>query len=463
MATKIYENGTVDVTVPSGEKIAVFSNGAYNVYQQVGYPNHPSEWDLLNAGAAGSTYTSAAFSAATLVRVEMSADFGFYEVGAAPVVSDPQTDINAADATFTVQGLAAAQGGYVRMVGGVSSTAGNAGGAAELYGGTPGATGVGGAINLVAAAGGATSGTGGAINGTAGAGTNGNAVGGAVVLTAGAGQGTGTGGAATFTAGASGAGATGTGGAAAIAGGASAATAGAGGAASVTGGAGAGTGNGGAASIIGGAAGATGTGGAVIATGGAATAGAGGAATITAGAGGGTGAGGAASLTAGASGAGATGNGGTASLVGGAAASTNGNGGNVILTPGALAGTGVAGMVVANGVLVVDQGAPNAQTVAATLTIANLLTGIITGTHAAGATQAYTLPTGTLTDAGVQMAANEAFEWVLINLSAAAVDTITVTAGVGHTLVGGGIVQSGNSARFRTRKTAANTFVTYRI
>lgn len=122
------------------------------------------------------------------------------------------------------------------------------------------------------------------------------------------------------------------------------------------------------------------------------------------------------------------------------------------------------------------QGAPTAKTTAATLTIAELKTGILTGTHAAGATQAYTLPTGTLTDAGFTkdeaLNVGESFDWVLINLSAAAADTITVTAGTDHTIVGNPIVQSahastggiyGNSAQFRTRKTAANTFVTYRI
>lgn len=119
-----------------------------------------------------------------------------------------------------------------------------------------------------------------------------------------------------------------------------------------------------------------------------------------------------------------------------------------------------------------NQGTPTAKTTAATLTIAELLTKLITGTHAAGATAAYTLPTGTLTDAGIKLNDNDSFDWVLINLSAAAVDTITLTAGTGHTIVGNPIVQSahsstggvyGNSAQFRTRKTAANTFVTYRI
>jgi len=120
----------------------------------------------------------------------------------------------------------------------------------------------------------------------------------------------------------------------------------------------------------------------------------------------------------------------------------------------------------------ITQPTPTAKTTAATLTIAELLTGILTGTHAAGATAAYTLPTGTLTDAGGLFGVNDSFDWSLINLSAAAVDTITVTAGTDHTIVGNPIVQSahastggiyGNSGRFRTRKTAANTFVTYRI
>ncbi len=118
------------------------------------------------------------------------------------------------------------------------------------------------------------------------------------------------------------------------------------------------------------------------------------------------------------------------------------------------------------------QPTPTAKTTAVTLTAAELLTGIITGTHTAGATQAYTLPTGTLMDAATSFDTNEYFDWTLINLSAAAADTITVTAGAGHTVEGTMICQSahsstglvhGNALRLRTRKTAANTFVTYRL
>jgi hypothetical protein len=123
---------------------------------------------------------------------------------------------------------------------------------------------------------------------------------------------------------------------------------------------------------------------------------------------------------------------------------------------------------IANGVQVT----PSAETVAVTLTAAELLTGLVTGTHAAGATAAYTLPTGTLLDAAGAFLVDEYFDWTLINLSAAAADTITITAGADHTVVGTMICQSahsttglihGNALRLRTRKTAANTFVSYRL
>lgn len=119
------------------------------------------------------------------------------------------------------------------------------------------------------------------------------------------------------------------------------------------------------------------------------------------------------------------------------------------------------------------QPAPTAKTVAVTLTIAELLTKIIAATPTAtGATAAYTLPTGALIDAGITMEVDDSFDWCIINSALAAADTITITASTGHTIVGGPIVQSlhattggitGYSAQFRTRRTAADTYVSYRI
>jgi len=116
---------------------------------------------------------------------------------------------------------------------------------------------------------------------------------------------------------------------------------------------------------------------------------------------------------------------------------------------------------------------PTVKTVACTVSIADMLTGIIEATPTAtGATAAYTLDTGALCDAGATFAIGSGFEWTIINLALAVLDTITLTASAGHTIVGNPIVQSlhadsgekwGYSARWLTKKTAAATFVTYRI
>jgi hypothetical protein len=109
------------------------------------------------------------------------------------------------------------------------------------------------------------------------------------------------------------------------------------------------------------------------------------------------------------------------------------------------------------------QPTPSAINASATLTIAQLLTGIITTTSATAV--AFTLPTGTLTDAGILggfLLIDQSFDWSIVNLGSA-VGTVTVSGGTGNTLVGSGAVAITTSATFRTRKTAANTFVTYRV
>lgn len=118
----------------------------------------------------------------------------------------------------------------------------------------------------------------------------------------------------------------------------------------------------------------------------------------------------------------------------------------------------------ANGVaqlLPIAQPTPTAKTGDATLTIAELLTGIVTATKATAV--ALTLPTGTLTDAGVgTMAIGQSFEWAVINLGSAS-GAVTMTNGTDHTYVGNATVAISTSARLRTAKTAANTFITYRV
>ena len=110
-----------------------------------------------------------------------------------------------------------------------------------------------------------------------------------------------------------------------------------------------------------------------------------------------------------------------------------------------------------------QQSTPTAKSASATLTIAELLTGIVTTSGTVAIT--LTLPTGTLSDAGVTGPAlpiNGCFDWTVINTGTSS-GAVTVAAGTGHTVVGGAGVAIGTSAGFRTRKTAANTFVTYRV
>lgn len=104
------------------------------------------------------------------------------------------------------------------------------------------------------------------------------------------------------------------------------------------------------------------------------------------------------------------------------------------------------------------QTTPGTLNATGTLTAALLTGGIVTTTSAAAV--AATLDTGTVMDAALTMAVDDMFEWAVINTGG---NTLTVTASAGHTIVGTATVLTVVSARFRTRKTAANTFVTYRM
>lgn len=112
------------------------------------------------------------------------------------------------------------------------------------------------------------------------------------------------------------------------------------------------------------------------------------------------------------------------------------------------------------------QPTPTTINTASTLTIAQLLTYIIVSTPTAPIN--FTLPTGALSDTGINGAGqaspnNTSFDWSIINTGSTAGATITLLASTSHTIVGSATVAIGTSARFTTRKTATNTFVTYRI
>jgi len=104
------------------------------------------------------------------------------------------------------------------------------------------------------------------------------------------------------------------------------------------------------------------------------------------------------------------------------------------------------------------QATPVALDATGPITTTGMLGGLITSTTAAAV--AGTLPTGTVMDLASEFAVNDSFDWSVIATGA---NAFTVTAAAGHTIVGVAAVATVTSGRFRTRKTAANTFVTYRL
>jgi hypothetical protein len=93
-------------------------------------------------------------------------------------------------------------------------------------------------------------------------------------------------------------------------------------------------------------------------------------------------------------------------------------------------------------------------------TAANVLTGIITATPTSA--RDIQLPTGANLDLATEWAVGDSFDFSVITLAAFA---LTLTVNTDVTIVGAAATAatSGASARFRCRKTAAGTFVVYRI
>lgn len=112
-----------------------------------------------------------------------------------------------------------------------------------------------------------------------------------------------------------------------------------------------------------------------------------------------------------------------------------------------------------NEINMTTQVAPTAKTAAATLTTAELATGIITYT---GAAVNLTVPTGASLDADFSsMKVNSCFDFAIINTGAT--NAATVTANTGCTLVGAAAVAAATSCIWRVRKTADATYVFYRV
>lgn len=116
------------------------------------------------------------------------------------------------------------------------------------------------------------------------------------------------------------------------------------------------------------------------------------------------------------------------------------------------------------------QAAPAAKTVTAGITAADLLGGLITTTGATGPS-VHQLPTGTEIDAVFPgIATGDSFDFWVINTGTGAATDATLTVNTDVTIVGNPTVGSltdatiiSGSGHFRARRSAANTYVVYRL
>jgi hypothetical protein len=106
------------------------------------------------------------------------------------------------------------------------------------------------------------------------------------------------------------------------------------------------------------------------------------------------------------------------------------------------------------------QPTPGTLNATGTITFALIASGIITSTTAAAVTG--TLATGAVMDASSSFAIGDSVDYSVINTGATNAFTVAAAAS-GHTVVGNMTVALSSTGRFRTTKTAAATFVTYRL
>jgi hypothetical protein len=107
------------------------------------------------------------------------------------------------------------------------------------------------------------------------------------------------------------------------------------------------------------------------------------------------------------------------------------------------------------------QGAPTLLSANATVTAAQLSSGLFTVDSAADITA--TLPTVALLEADISSATkvNAAFDFAVVNIDSAY--QVTFAVGTGWTIVGDAIVLEATSGQFRARKTGEGTWTCYRI
>lgn len=97
MSNIVAVNGKATVTIPSGESIAVFTQGQAQVSRTIGFPNYPDQTTLIGTVTNGQTVFGSYASGATIVVESVGSQPVFYEVGAAPQVQQGRLNAQVQD------------------------------------------------------------------------------------------------------------------------------------------------------------------------------------------------------------------------------------------------------------------------------------------------------------------------------------------------------------------------------
>lgn len=105
MSELIFPNGTKELTLAAADRVSVYSESPFKVYQWVGLPHIPGVWDLLYTGVANELYQSAAFAAGGTVKVECGPAGGYASVGTSASVLEVKNLRKTAVGTLNATGV----------------------------------------------------------------------------------------------------------------------------------------------------------------------------------------------------------------------------------------------------------------------------------------------------------------------------------------------------------------------
>lgn len=102
MSNIVAVNGKATVTIPSGESIAVFTQGEAQVSRTIGFPNYPDQTTLIGTVKNGQTVFGSYSSGATIVVESTGSQPVYYEVGTSPQVQQGRLNNQVQDAPTNI-------------------------------------------------------------------------------------------------------------------------------------------------------------------------------------------------------------------------------------------------------------------------------------------------------------------------------------------------------------------------